>query len=295
MAAETSEAFAAGDRRPVVGVQLHSIRVEAQADLASALQALAGFGYRRTEITGYLGRTPQQIRALHDAAGLACASAHVRLEAGSPEEPGLYGDLGRLAEHMHILGAAHVVVPAFPAPEDVTVRREAGEALGDFYGRVHRALTEDHWRRRADELNAVGARLAAHGLRLGFHNHAFEFDRIDQHSGIDLLLAQTDPGCVGFQLDAGWASFAGFDPAALLRRHPQRFRLLHLKDMKPLADPPEPLSTEVGCGTLDWRDILDAADAAGVEEAFVEQEPPFERPALEALAISAANLRALGR
>ncbi|CAN7290492.1 sugar phosphate isomerase/epimerase [Phenylobacterium sp. LjRoot225] len=291
---ETSEAFAAGRLGPITGVQLHSIRAEAQADLAGALRALAGFGYRRTEITGYLGRTPQQIRAMHDAAGLSCVSAHVRLEPGTREEPGLRGDLSRLAEHMHVLGARHVVVPAFPVPDDVAVRREEGEALGDFFARVSSALTEDHWRRRADELNTVGGRLAAYGLRIGFHNHAFEFDLIERRSGVDLLLAETDPDCVVFQLDAGWASYAGFDPATLLRVHPKRFRLLHLKDIKPLTDNPEPRSTEVGCGTLDWRDILAAADEAGVEEAFVEQEPPFERPPLEAMAISAANLRALG-
>lgn len=294
VSAETRETSAADRRRLVTGVQLHSIRAEAQADLAGALHALASFGYRRTEITGYLGRTPEQIRAMHDAAGMSCVSAHVRLEPGVREEPGLRGDLARLAGHMHVLGATHVVVPAFPVPDDLGVRREEGEALGGFFARVSRALTEDHWRQRADELNRLGARLAAFGLRIGFHNHAFEFDLIERRSGMDLLLAGTDPDYVDFQLDAGWASFAGFDPAALLRGHPRRFRLLHLKDMKPSTDSAEPLSTEVGCGALDWREILAAAEEAGVEEAFVEQEPPFERPPLEAMAIGAANLRALG-
>lgn len=294
MSIETRAPRAADRLTPITGVQLHSIRAEAQADLGGALRALAGCGYRRTEITGYLGRTPERIRALHDAAGLVCVSAHVRLEPGAPEEPGLRGDLARLAGHMHILGAAHVVVPAFPVPDDLGLSRGEGEALGGFFARVSRALTEDHWRRRADELNLLGARLAAFGLRIAFHNHAFEFDRIEQHSGMDLLLAETDPDYVDFQLDAGWASFAGFDPASLLRDHPRRFRLLHLKDLKPLSDTPEPISTEVGSGALDWREILAAAEEVGVEEAFVEQEPPFERPPLEALAIGAANLRALG-
>lgn len=292
--AETSGTLAADRLRPITGVQLHSIRAEAQADLEGALRALASFGYRRTEIAGYLGRTPRQIRALHDAAGLACVSAHVRLEPGTPDEPGLRGDLARLADHMHVMGAVHVVVPAFPPPEDLAIRRSEGEAIGEFHARVSRALTEDHWRRRAAELNALGGRLAALGLRLAFHNHAFEFDRIARCSGIDLLLAETDPGCVVFQLDAGWASYAGVDPAALLRDHPRRFRLLHLKDMRSAAETVAPLSTEIGAGTLHWREILAAAEAAGVEEAFVEQEPPFERPPLDAMAVSAANLRALG-
>lgn len=294
MSRRTSEQRSGRPLGPITGVQLHSVRSEAQADLAGCLRALAGFGYRRTEITGYLGRSPEQIRAMHDAAGMSCVSAHVRLEPGAPEEPGLRGDLPRLAEQMHVLGVRDVIIPAFPVPDDLAVSRREGEALGAFFARVSSALTEDHWRRRADELNVLGARLAAYGLRIGFHNHAFEFDLIDERSGIDLLLELTDPGCVSFQLDAGWASFAGRDPAALLRDHRRRFRLLHLKDMKPSADGAEPLSTEVGCGTLDWCEILAAAETAGVEEAFVEQEPPFERPPLRALEISAANLRAIG-
>jgi sugar phosphate isomerase/epimerase len=290
----SSEPRAARGLGPISGVQLHSIRSDAQADLAGALRALAGFGYRRTEITGYLGRTPAQIRALHDDVGMSCVSAHVRLEPGAPEEPGLRGDLPRLAEHMHILGVRDVVVPAFPVPDDLRVRQRDDEALGAFFARVSRALTEDHWRRRADELNVLGARLAEFGLRFGFHNHAFEFDLIETRCGMDLLLELTDPDCVIFQLDVGWASFAGRDPAALLGDHPHRFRLLHLKDMKRAAAGVEPLSTEVGCGTLDWGGILAAAEAADVEDAFVEQEPPFDRPPLEALKVSAANLRAIG-
>jgi sugar phosphate isomerase/epimerase len=276
-------------------VQLHSVREEARSDLEGALWALAACGYRRTEIAGYLGRTPREIRAMHDSAGLACVSAHVRLDAGGEEEPGLLGDLGRLAEDLHVLGARHVVIPAFPVPADLGLERRDGEPLGAFYGRVSRALTLDHWRRRAETLNLLGGRIGAHGLRLAFHNHAFDFDLIGEQSGIGVLLAETDASSVDFQLDTGWASHAGRDPADLLRAFAPRFRLMHLKDMKPLAGAGEPFSTELGEGTLDWRKILAAADDVGVEEAFVEQEPPFDRPPLEAMARSARYLRALGR
>jgi sugar phosphate isomerase/epimerase len=277
-----------------IGVQLYSLGDLARGDLAGALRSLAAIGYASTELAGYLGRAPSDIRKAHDAAGLACASAHVQWDLGTPDEPGLGGDLGLLASQMHVLGVKDVVVPGFPPPAELGLTPEPSEGYG-FYRRVSRALTTDHWKRRAALLNDRGERLRGEGLRVGFHNHSLEFAPLAGRNGMEILLAETDPQRVFFELDIGWVVAAGLNPIDLLRSHPGRFELLHVKDVRP-SPPGAPLamqSTEVGSGVVDWRAVLPAVDAAGVRGLFVEQEPPFDKPRLTALAESFTYLRGL--
>ena len=276
-----------------IGVQLYSLGDLARDDLAGALKGLAAIGYGATELAGYLGRTPSDIRQAHDAAGLVCTSAHVKLEVGTPAEPGLEGDLGLLASQMHVLGVKDVIVPGFPPPADLGLTPEPGEGYG-FYRRVSRALTVDHWKRRAALLNERGERLRGEGLGLGFHNHSLEFAPLEGRNGMEILLAEADPQLVFFELDIGWVVAAGLDPIALLRAYPGRFQLFHIKDVRP-SPPGAPLamqSTEVGSGVVDWRSILPAVNASA-RGLFIEQEPPFDRPRLQALAESFAYLRGL--
>jgi sugar phosphate isomerase/epimerase len=116
-----------------------------------------------------------------------------------------------------------------------------------------------------------------------------EFAPVGGSSGLEILLKNTDPDFVTFELDVGWVAAAGVDPAAVFAKHKGRFSLMHVKDIKADTKPNFTLQmdpTEVGSGKLPWKTLLPAAYAAGVRGFYVEQEPPFARPRIEAAKIS---------
>jgi sugar phosphate isomerase/epimerase len=258
------------------------------------LSQVAKAGYRTVELAGYLGRTPKDLRAAFDKAGLACTSSHAQ---GRPtgSDPSL-ADSERLAADAHLIGIKSIVLPMFPIPAHVDMTPKAGDDRRAVLGRLAAQMTADDWKATADLLNTAGAKLKAAGLRLGYHNHNVEFAPLAGTTGMDLLLKNTDPATVHFEMDAGWVVAAGLDPLALLKAHPTRFRQMHVKDVKASTQPNFGFQmdpTEVGSGTIDWKRLLPAAHAAGVRDFFVEQEAPFDKPRIEAARISCEYLRDL--
>lgn len=272
-----------------IGIQLYTLSDLIRSDLEGTLQAVAQIGFRTVETPNYMGKTPQQIRVALDAANLVCTSAHITPGPGTATEPGLAGDLDLLAEHMHIIGASHVIAPIFSPPSDVAVPSEEGENGARRLARVAAAMSADHWKRLSADLNRIGAKLKSHGLGFGYHNHSIEFVPLGVGTAWDLMIAETDPALVTFELDAGWAAAAGLDPAAVFRKNPDRYGLIHMKDIQPSTqanlllrmDP-----ADVGSGRLNWAEILPAAYQAGVRKFFYEQEPPFPGPRLDSAARS---------
>jgi sugar phosphate isomerase/epimerase len=130
----------------------------------------------------------------------------------------------------------------------------------------------------AEKLNRAGETCRKAGLRLCYHNHAFEFEPMGGTTPLQTLLDNTDAKLMGLELDLFWVSVAGQDPAAALMRYKGRVPLVHLKDKAPdTADRfnegvPRTAFKEVGSGTMDWAKVLKAAEAAGVEHYFVEQD-----------------------
>jgi len=264
-----------------IGLQLYTLG-DISKSLDETLAKVAAIGFRTVELAGYYGRTPAELRHALDRAGLRCTSSHVRL---TPAQ-----DYARLAAEARIFGFDRVIHPLFNFPAGMALRPAPGETVTDAIGRIGQAMTPDEWKSQADFLNRAGGALRAEGLRVGYHNHNVEFvPGPDGRTGFDILLAETDPALVVFELDAGWAAAAGLDPVALLRRHPRRFELMHVKDIKASTQPNFALRqdpAEVGAGGMNWPAILPAAYAAGVRRFFVEQEPPFVRDRLESVAIS---------
>lgn len=258
-----------------VGLQLYTLGPEAAKDLDGVLKAVAAIGYRTVELPGMFGRTPAQIRAALDGAGLACASAHVQLA----------GDLGKLADDLGAIGATFAIAPSPYIPERLDQRPANGEGPGEWFRRVVSQMTADDWKRNGDFLNRQAATLARSGIRVGYHNHNIEFAPLDGTRPLEILIRNTDPRLVTFELDVGWVAAAGVDPVAFLKAHKGRFGLLHIKDIKAETKPNFAMSmdpTEVGSGRLPWKALLPAAYAAGVRNFYVEQEPPFARPRIEA-------------
>jgi sugar phosphate isomerase/epimerase len=286
--------FFAGHNLPI-GIQLYTLADMLKADPDGTIAAVARMGYQTVEIPSYMGKTPAQLRAAFDANGLTCTAAHVGLRAGTAEEPGLTGNLGKLAADMHVLGVSHVIAPAMAIPDDIKLEPIPGEGYG-LIVRVAAAMTPDHWKRMAAQLNDIGRKLKADGIAFGYHNHNFEFAPSGGKTGLDILIAESDPEQLTFELDVGWTAAAGIDPAEMFGRYPGRFGLMHVKDIQPSTQPNIALKmdpTEVGSGRLNWKTLLPAAYAAGVRKFFLEQEPPFVKPRLEAAQIGYDYLRKL--
>ena len=256
-----------------IGIQLYTLGPDAAKDLDGTLKAISGIGYKSVELHGFLGKTGAQMRTSLDAAGLVCTSMHVQ---GRGQ---LDGDLGKLAAELKAIGVTTAVMPVPYIPD-----RLVGQDLRAMLTQ----LTADDFKMNADFLNEKAAVLAKSGIKLAYHNHNFEFAPQGSTNGLEILIQRTDAKLVSFELDVGWVAAAGVDPLAFFGKHKGRFSLMHVKDIKADTKPNFALQmdpTEVGSGKLPWKTLLPAAYAAGVRGFYVEQEPPFARPRIEAAKI----------
>ncbi|RZK00505.1 MAG: sugar phosphate isomerase/epimerase [Novosphingobium sp.] len=273
-----------------IGLQVYTLGDEAGRDIDATFAQIAAIGYREIELPSLYNRKPADLRAAADKAGLAISSLHI-----PPVMRGMGGaglTLGsapaEIADALGALGAKRAALPIAPFPDNF--RPRPGEAMQATIGRTFAEAGADHWRRTAAQLNEKGAALRPLGVALGYHNHNMEFAQITdktggETTGWDILVKETDPAAVHFEVDVGWVATAGLDPAAFLRRHRGRVAQLHVKDVAAGNATNFALSmkpAEVGSGTLDWAKILPAAHAAGVRHFYVEQEPPFAIPRIEA-------------
>lgn len=260
-----------------LGLQLFSVAKELREDLDGTLAAIAEIGFREVQPAGLHGYEAARFAEALHSRGLACRSIHVPLKSQAPGGLSLQ-DRPALVEAARRLGVRRVIVPMFPLPEPVGAPRP-GEALETFIRRATAAIGIDYWPPFAALLNRTAAELAEHGLRLGYHNHNLEFARSGgEASGYEILLAQTDPALVDFELDVGWAQSAGWNPVDLLRRYPTRFGSLHLKDIAastPVNTRFELHPANPGEGVIDWPALFRTADELGIVERIIEREPPF--------------------
>jgi len=272
-----------------IGLQVYTLGDEAGRDLDATFAQISAIGYREIELPSLYNRKPAEVRAAADKAGLAISSLHIPpvmrgmgagLTLGSPPAD--------LAEALGTLGARRGALPIAPFPENF--RPQPGESMQATIGRTFAEAGADHWHRAAAMLNEKGAALKPLGIALGYHNHNIEFAPIAKGNGgtttgWEILVKETDPALIHFEVDVGWIATAGLEPAAFLRRHKGRVAQLHVKDVAAGNTPNFALAmkpAEVGSGTLDWATILPAAYDAGVRHFYVEQEPPFAIPRIEA-------------
>jgi sugar phosphate isomerase/epimerase len=249
--AEGSDAAAAADTAVppppaarVPGLQLYTVRSEMQRDFDGTLARVAEIGYREVEFAGYFERLPAQVRASLQAVGLAAPAAHIALDAFA-------GELDRTLDSAAEMGHRYVIV-AWVGDE----RRSA-----------------DGYRRTADEFNGFGEAARTRGLVFGYHNHDFEFAAVGDTNGYDILLENTDPQNVGFEMDLFWITKAGHDPLAYFERWPGRFPAVHVKDMD---GSPEQRMVDVGAGTIDFASIFARSEQAGIRHYFVEHDNPAD-------------------
>ena len=276
-----------------IGLQLYTVGDDLNRDFDGTLAAIAKIGYRSVELAGLSGHTVAEWRQSLDRTHLKCPSMHVGPHAKSGIS---LDDIGAVADAAHALGVGTIICPIFNLPERFSSTPLPGEDGGKMLARLGASMTPDDWKSNAEYLNTKGKALKQYGLRFGYHNHNIELAPLGASTGLAELIRGTDPAFVSFEMDAGWVVAAGADPLALLAAYPGRFIAMHVKDVKASTHPNFGLQMdpcEVGQGTIDWKTLLAKAHAANVRQFYVEQEPPFNKPRLESVAISFKYLNGL--
>ncbi len=239
--AELSESPAVPNKLARIGMELYTVRGKVAADMAGTLAALAKIGYKEVEFAGYYNHAATEIHDMLKANGLTAPSAHVGIEAIETSGPQTFADA-------NVIGHEFITVASLPRGPKATA---------------------DDWKQVAARFNKAGAACKAAGFRFAFHNHNDIVRRTGDVLPIDILMKETDPALVSYEMDIYWAVNGGADPLQLLAAYPRRFSMFHAKDS---MGPPDHKMADVGAGVIDFKTIF--AHGKGVEHYFVEYDNP---------------------
>jgi len=225
-----------------VGLQLYTVRDLMKADFEGTLAHVAQIGYKEVEFAGYFNHAPAEVKAMLDRHGLTAPSTHV-------------GDISPDAwkaslDAAHTIGHEYIVCPWIPE---------------------ERRKTLDMWKQVAADFNRAASAAHDAGIQFAYHNHDFEFPKVDGQVPYDVLLQNTDPKLVQLEIDLYWITKGGQDPLAYFARWPGRVPLVHVKDS---AGAPDNKMVDVGQGKIDWKRIFAKREQAGIKHFFVEHDQP---------------------
>lgn len=237
-----------------IGLQLYSLREQFAKDVPGTLDKVKAFGITNVELAGTYSLTVEQFKALLDARGLKAVSAHYPFEQFRANLDGVVRDAKTLG--LEYVGCAWI--PHKDPFDEKTCR----EAIAVF--------------------NQAGETLAKHGLKFFYHTHGYEFQPHGQGTLFDLMMTETNPKYVSFQMDVFWIVHAGQDPVKMFEKYGQRWQLTHVKGMKD-GTPTGLLtghsdvanSVALGTGKTDYPPILRAAQKASVKWHIIEDESPL--------------------
>jgi len=265
-----------------VGVQLWSLPKLLESNFEQNIKMLAQIGIRELELygpfpfsdprektkwehltsqlgfsaSGYFGNTLEHFIDILNANQLKAPSIHTDIYT-------LETNMVALAKAARQLNSSYVVLPAIP--EDLRPDLKAYAAM-------------------AQRFNKIGRNAKEEGIRFAYHNHGYGLQAVDGTIPLELILKETDPDLVYFEMDVFWTIAGRANPIQLLNDHAGRYKMLHLKDMKTLtyfkgngSNPSDwielfPVLVPAGEGVLPLQDILKTADQIGVEHYFIEQD-----------------------
>ena len=232
------------------GVVSFTFRNDFSKDVPGTLDNIKQMGIRNIEFSNLFGKTAAEMRALLDARGMVCTSYGVYYDA-------LTNKTDKVIEDAKTLGAEFVRVGMIPHKGEFTVQ-QADAAVKDF--------------------NRVGQKLKENGIEFSYHNHGYDFTPYENGTLYDYLIQNTNPAYVSFELDILWVHQFGQDPVAYLKKYPNRFRLMHVKDLKKglavgldVKTSPEN-DVPLGSGQIDIKKILKQAKKSSVKYYYLEDE-----------------------
>jgi len=260
-----------------ISLALYSYGMDSTFTMEEKLKIASDMGYTGVEFAGgYGGLEATELKAILVKYNLVPVSSHVRFD-----------EIDNHLAFLRELGGQMIIVPSHP------------------FATKEEALEFDA------QLNEKGRETANYGLKLGFHNHTSEFFPDEGKPLLEYVIENTDPALVGFELDCGWASAAGIDPVDYINQHAGRFMAIHIKENSKVTGPDKPRSAKdktpffkmddngkpiftdefrkmmeergrmnvaAGTGIVDWRKVMDAAEAQGCRVRIVEREWSYNSP-----------------
>ena len=229
-----------------IGIQLYTVRNLMSKDPKGTIQKVAATGYQEIESFGYsngkyFGMNSKEYADLLKQNHLTHPSAHYSMA-------NLRTEWDKAIADALVTGQKYMVIAHLDENERKTI---------------------DDYKKVAEEFTIGAAKCKKAGIQFAYHNHDFEFINMNGQHGYEILLKETDPKLVKFEMDIYWVTKANHDPLRLFDQHPGRFPLWHVKDM----DKTEKKSfTEVGNGIINFKKIFDKAKKAGMQHFFVEQD-----------------------
>jgi sugar phosphate isomerase/epimerase len=242
-----------------IGLQLYTVRDQMKEDFDGTLAKVAGIGYREVEFAGYFDRSPKNVKASLDRAGLVSPSAHFNSSFLGDKWPGALESAG-------VIGQQYVVCSSV----EEKLRQQPGA-----------------WPRIAEMFNQAGESARKAGIQFAYHNHSFEFTPVDGKLPYDILLDGTDPNLVKMEMDLYWTVNAGADPLAYFNRYPGRFALVHVKG----RDKSGNMTQVAADNSIDWKALFAQSEKAGIRHYFVEHDNP--QVPMDSIRASFAYLRDL--
>ena len=256
-----------------VGLQTYTLRNAMAEDFRGTFQMIKDVGYDYVELNdrNFSEKTPAELKAMLDEIGLPSPSSHMGYDK-------FKDDLPFVIQTAKTLQTDYVIVP--------------------YMAENLRSLED--WKRHAAVFNTAGEKLADEGVRFAYHNHQFEFDDLGgDTTAMEVLMNETDPRFVDFQLDIFWTNLASVDVPDLMRKYPGRFKLSHIKDLK--GDPKAALTMSyedigaklmknVGEGETDFEAMFALNDISGMEYFVAEHDQP-KQPYRDSIATSLSAIR----
>ncbi|NQY14170.1 MAG: sugar phosphate isomerase/epimerase [Henriciella sp.] len=241
-----------------IGIQTYTLRAALAEDFVGTFQMIKDVGYDYVELNrrNFVERTPAELKTLLDDIGLPSPITHLDYDMFATRTT----EIGDIAGE---LGCEHAILPWLTEDQ----------------------RTLDGYKAHAEMLNRAGEVLKPYGVTVGYHNHQFEFfDLGGGQSGMEILLSETDPDNVAFELDLFWVALTGTDIVALFNKHSGRFKYCHVKDLtgdasafRESVDFEAIVATHmanVGEGDLPFESYFAAADIAGLEYYIAEHDNP---------------------
>jgi sugar phosphate isomerase/epimerase len=239
-----------------IGLQLYSLRDQLMANVPGALDEVSGWGLTNVELAGTYNLTPEQFKGQLDSHGLNAFSGHFPYERFRDDAEGL-------AHDAQVLGLKYVGCAWIPHDDGKPFdEKTCRDAIAVF--------------------NHAGEVLAQHGLKFFYHVHGYEFQPYGDGTLLDLMMRETNPKYVNYEMDVFWIVHPGQDPVKLLKKYSKRWLLMHLKGMRDST--PTGLLTghsavtndvALGTGKIDYVPILKEAKKIGIKWYIIEDESPL--------------------
>jgi sugar phosphate isomerase/epimerase len=243
-----------------IGTQTYPIRDALGKDFPGMLKQVAGMGYKTIEMCsppGYkegfgalASLSAAEMKKTIEAAGLRCESCHYQFRE-------LRENLDERIAFARELGLKQMILSTFALPNTAKMA---------------------DWAKAAGDLNQIAAKIGQAGLQAGFHNHNFEFQKIDNELIYDRLMSEFDPKLVKMQFQVAVISI-GYKAATYMTKYPGRFLSMHLADWSAKTGE----QAAVGSGSVDWKELFAAAKTGGVKNYFVEMNLEFMKPSYDFL------------